>query len=74
MEFGQGALEHVSWIAVAACGVATLVLGGLWYSPLLFNKIWMREAGVTPDMAKGMNMPLVMGGTLVMMPELSLYR
>jgi hypothetical protein len=58
-------MEAVNWIAIAACGVATLVLGSLWYSPLLFNKVWMREAGVSMEAAQSMNMPLTIGATLV---------
>ena len=32
------------------------VLGGLWYSPVLFGKVWMHETGVTEDKAKDANM------------------
>ncbi len=35
--------------AVLAAAVATMVLGFLWYSPLLFAKPWMRLMGVDPD-------------------------
>lgn len=29
--------------------VAHQVIGGLWYSPLLFSKAWMKAVGKTPD-------------------------
>ena len=31
-------MPHVNLIAVLLCGVASLVLGGIWYSPMLFAK------------------------------------
>ena len=38
-------MPDVNWIAVALCAVSSLVLGGIWYSPILFHKVWNREAG-----------------------------
>ena len=32
----------INYFAVLAAAVSTFVLGGLWYSPLLFGKPWMR--------------------------------
>ncbi len=29
--------------------VASMVIGGLWYSPLLFGPLWMREIGLTEE-------------------------
>jgi hypothetical protein len=38
--------------AVLTSSVLMLVLGGLWYSPLMFVNAWMAETGVTPEKAK----------------------
>lgn len=35
--------------AVLACAVLSLVLGGLWYSPLLFYKGWKDANGLTEE-------------------------
>jgi hypothetical protein len=35
--------------AVLACGVATMVLGFLWYSPMLFANPWMKLMGYDPN-------------------------
>ncbi|MCM3905322.1 MAG: DUF1761 domain-containing protein [Pyrinomonadaceae bacterium] len=35
----------INYLAVLAAAVSTFVLGGLWYSPLLFGKAWMRANG-----------------------------
>lgn len=32
--------------AVLAAAVVSFVVGGAWYSPLLFAKVWMKEAGL----------------------------
>jgi hypothetical protein len=39
----------VNWLAVVVAGLAGFVVGGLWYSPLLFGRSWMRAAGVTEE-------------------------
>jgi surface polysaccharide O-acyltransferase-like enzyme len=39
--------------AVLVCAVATMVIGFLWYSPILFANPWMRLMGIDPtDKAK----------------------
>jgi len=38
-------MHHVNWIAVLVAGIAAMVVGFLWYSPLLFAKPWAREMG-----------------------------
>ena len=37
--------HHLNFLAILASAVATMILGFLWYSPLLFAKPWMREMG-----------------------------
>ena len=59
-------MPQVNLLAVFLCGVASLVLGGLWYSPLLFAKPWQRLAGLSDDQVKGGNMPLIFGLTFVL--------
>jgi hypothetical protein len=40
------------WAALVAA-VSCFFIGGLWYSPLLFLKPWMRASGVTGDPGQG---------------------
>lgn len=35
--------------AVLGAAVASMVIGGLWYSPLLFGKTWMHLSGLTME-------------------------
>ena len=39
--------SNINYLAVLAAAVSTFVLGGLWYSPLLFGKAWMRANSFT---------------------------
>ena len=52
--------------AVLAAGVSSLVLGGLWYSPVLFGNGWMRASGITAEKARSANMAKVMGTTFLL--------
>jgi hypothetical protein len=38
---------HVNYLAVLTAGVVIFILGGLWYSPLLFANRWMALMGMT---------------------------
>jgi len=40
---------NVNYWAVLVAGVVYFVLGGLWYSPLLFAKPWMAALGKTEE-------------------------
>ena len=52
--------------AVLAAAVASFVLGGLWYSPVLFGKAWQKAAGLTDEqLAKG-NMAMIFGLAFVL--------
>lgn len=49
--------HHLNWLAILASAVATMVVGFIWYSPVLFAKPWMREMGYDPnDKAKNQEM------------------
>ena len=50
-------IHHLNWLAILVAAVSTMILGFLWYSPLLFAKPWMREMGYDPsDKAKTQEM------------------
>jgi hypothetical protein len=38
-------MHHLNLLAILVAGVSTMVVGFLWYSPLLFAKPWVREMG-----------------------------
>ena len=41
---------NVNALAVLVAAILSLVLGALWYSPVLFGKQWMAAQGHTPEM------------------------
>jgi len=59
-------MPDVNWIAVLLCALSSLVLGALWYSPLLFARAWQRGAGLTDDQLAGSNMVLIFGGAFLL--------
>ena len=38
-------LHSLNWLAIPVAAISTMILGFLWYSPLLFAKAWTREMG-----------------------------
>jgi hypothetical protein len=70
-------MNQVHWPAILAATVAAFVIGGLWYSPALFGKAWMRANGFTEqDLAKG-NQAKIFGiafvFTLIMAINLAMF-
>lgn len=59
-------MPEVNLWGVLAAGVGSLIIGGLWYSPLLFAKAWQREAGLSDEQLAGANMALIFGLTFVL--------
>jgi hypothetical protein len=54
-----------NYIAAVAAALLGFVIGGLWYSPMMFLRIWSREAGMDEPKMKGRKMALVFGLTFV---------
>ena len=47
-------MPMVNWLAVIAAALSMFVIGGIWYSPLLFDKAWRRAANLSDvDVARG---------------------
>jgi uncharacterized protein YjeT (DUF2065 family) len=56
--------SQVNWLAVAVAASLTFVLGGVWYSPLLFGRAWQRLAGLS-DAQVGAHLARTFGGAAV---------
>jgi hypothetical protein len=39
--------SKVNYLAALVAALSSFLIGGLWYSPILFAKAWMRETGLT---------------------------
>ena len=59
-------MPEINVWAVLAAGVSSMVLGGLWYSPVLFGKAWSAASGVTEAQQKSANMGKIMGTALLL--------
>ena len=59
-------MPEVNLWAVLACAASSLVLGGIWYSPMLFAKPWQQAAGLSDEQAASGNMAVVFGGAFVL--------
>ncbi len=42
-------MHNLNWLAILVAAISTMVVGFLWYSPLLFAKPWMKEMGYDPN-------------------------
>ena len=42
-------MHSLNWLAILVAAISTMVVGFLWYSPILFAKPWMREMGYDPN-------------------------
>jgi hypothetical protein len=54
-------ISTINWLAVLVAALSTFIIGGLWYSPLLFGKAWMKENNLTDEALKSTNMAKVFG-------------
>ena len=70
-------MPEVNWLAVIAAALSMFVIGGVWYSPPLFDKAWRRAANLSDeDVARG-NPAVIFGGafvlTLIMAANLAFF-
>ena len=54
-------LSKLNLLAIALAAASTFLLGGLWYSPILFARSWMREAGLTEEQTRQAPLARVFG-------------
>jgi hypothetical protein len=54
----------INLLALLACVVVRFIVGGLWFSPLLFLRAWQAETGVDDETMKG-RMPMAMLSDLI---------
>ena len=56
----------LNWLAVLVAGISAFVLGGVWYSPALFGKAWMKENNLTEEKVKAGNKGKIFGWALIL--------
>ncbi|NJM26381.1 MAG: DUF1761 domain-containing protein [Bacteroidia bacterium] len=58
--------SYLNYWAIIVSTLSTFLIGGIWYSPALFGKAWMRENGFTEEFLKKGNMVKIFGLALVL--------
>lgn len=58
-------LHSINWLSALVAALAGFVIGSLWYGPL-FQKAWLRLAGITKEQGAQANVPLTFGGAYVL--------
>lgn len=56
----------LNYWAILVSSLSTFLIGGLWYSPAVFGKAWMRENGFTEEDLKKGSMPRIFGLAFVL--------
>lgn len=57
---------YINHLAVFLCAVMSLVIGGIWWSPLLFAKVWQRENGFSDEQLSSVNPTKTFGLTFLL--------
>lgn len=55
----------INWLAVLVAGISSFVVGGIWYSPGLFGRAWMKDNGFTENDVKRGNKGKIFGWTFI---------
>lgn len=71
-------MSTINWLAVLVAGISSFVVGGIWYSPALFGKAWMKANNFTEEeIKKGGNKGKIFGFTflfsLIMAANLAMF-
>ena len=56
----------VNVVAALVAALSTFLIGGLWYSPLLFARPWMEATGLTEAQLKQGGTARIFGGSFVL--------
>lgn len=59
-------MPPINFLAVAAAAACSFLVGGMWYSPMMFGRVWMRETGLTEDALARRNLAIVFGTSFVL--------
>ena len=59
-------MPDVNYLAVLLAALSSFMIGGLWYSPLLFPKSWMAANGQSEERLRSGNPAIVFGGAFLL--------
>lgn len=56
---------EINFLVLLAATFVPLVIGFIWYNPKVFGNAWMQATGMTEEKAKGANMVVMFGLTIL---------
>ncbi len=56
----------INYWAVLVAAISSFVIGGLWYAPFLFGKVWQKAVGLSDDELKSASMGKTFGISFVL--------
>ena len=56
----------INWLAVLVAGISAFVVGGIWYSPALFGKAWMKENNLSLEEIQKGNKAKIFGWSFIL--------
>ncbi len=59
-------MSEMNYWAILTAGLSAFLLGGLWYSPVLFQRAWQKAAGLSEEQLRSGNQALIFGGAFVL--------
>jgi hypothetical protein len=59
-------MRPFEWLPSLIAALSAFALGGLWYSPALFGKVWQREAGLTDEQLGAANKARIFGLSFIL--------
>ncbi len=65
-------LSKLNYLAIVVAALSAFVVGGVWYSPILFGNVWMKEAGISEQEARTRKMGIVFGVSFLLSLLISL--
>ena len=58
-------ITTLNWLAVLTAALSNFLIGGLWYSTMLFGNLWIKENNFTEDDLKKRSMTKIFGLTFL---------
>ena len=59
-------MRPFEWLPALIAALSAFALGGLWYSPFLFGKVWQREAGLSDEQLQAANKGKIFGVSFIL--------
>ena len=59
-------MPEINNVAILVCGVSSMVLGAIWYSPPVFGRVWQRAVGLSDEAMAAGSMAMIFGLAFVL--------